>query len=120
MAITHAQPTGGGGRSSLENVPARPKSGKNTARKSTGGKAPRKNRMFFLFLLSCISSEGLLERLLRMRITVDYRGGISWRGNSGSCQVDTSTDEQPYLADRMNHHRQQLRNVNHTAIDLEQ
>jgi hypothetical protein len=52
MAITHAQPTGGGGRSSLENVPARPKSGKNTARKSTGGKAPRKNRMLFLFLSS--------------------------------------------------------------------
>jgi hypothetical protein len=52
MAITHAQPTGGGGRSSLENVPVRPKSGKNTARKSTGGKAPRKNRMLFLFLLS--------------------------------------------------------------------
>ena len=63
MAITHAQPTGGGGRSSLENVPARPKSGKNTARKSTGGKAPRKNRMLFLFTLSFVSSEDLLEPL---------------------------------------------------------
>jgi hypothetical protein len=61
MAITHAQPTGGGGRSSLENVPARPRSGKNTARKSTGGKAPRKNRMLFLFLLPRSSKQGLLD-----------------------------------------------------------
>ena len=65
MAITHAQPAGGGGRSSLENVPTRPKSGKNTARKSTGGKAPRKNRMLFLFLLPWISKQDPLNLYLK-------------------------------------------------------
>lgn len=44
MAIARTEPTGGGGRSSLDNQPIRTKSSKNTARKSTGGKAPRKNR----------------------------------------------------------------------------
>lgn len=44
MAITVTNPTGGGGRSSLNaGEPARKKSGKNTARKSTGGKPPRAN-----------------------------------------------------------------------------
>jgi hypothetical protein len=69
MAITHANPTGGGGRSSLENQPARTKSGKNTARKSTGGKAPRKNRMSILDFLALFSLD----------YSPEFRRQGSWR-----------------------------------------
>lgn len=56
MALTHSLPAGGGGRSSLDKQPAGKRPGKNTARKSTGGKAPRKNRMLSSFPLVLIAN----------------------------------------------------------------
>jgi len=52
----------------------------------------------------------------------EYQGRLHRRldGEGAIPRAETSTDEQPYHADRMNHHRQQLPNVNHIAIDLEQ
>ena len=43
-----------------------------------------------------------------------------WKGQEQYSEMEQRPDEQPHHADKMNHHRQQLRNVNHIAIDLEQ
>ena len=45
---------------------------------------------------------------------------FSWKGQEQYSEMEQRPDEQPHHADKMNHHRQQLRNVNHIAIDLEQ
>jgi len=58
---------------------------------------------------------------LRIRTRGDHsRGMFSKTEKERYGEMIQRPNEQPHHADRMNHHRQQLPNVNHIAIDLEQ